>query len=106
LLDARLKITSDGLAQEIIDRATAVADLKASVNGNTVTFESSVPATSHVVAHALNTPFVTVAMWVKQDDGTFRNDIAQITLTNNNSLTVDLTVAKDIRVVVTAPLDV
>lgn len=106
ILDAMLKTTADGLAQEIIDRTTAVASLKASLNGNTVTFESSVPATSHVITHNLASPFVTVAMWVKQDDGSFKNDIAQITLTNNNSITVDLTVAKDIRVVVTSPMDV
>jgi len=105
-LDAQVKINADGLAQEVIDRTAAVNDLKSSINGNTVTFESTSPATSHVVKHNLASPFVTVAMWVKQDDGSFKNDIAQITLTDNNSLTVDLTVARDIRVVVTAPTDV
>ncbi len=105
-LDTQAKVNADGLAQEITDRINAISGVKDAVNANTFTFESSTPATSHTVNHNLNNAFVTVAMWVKHSDGTWQNDIAQITLTNNSSLTVDLTVAKDIRVVVTAPTDI
>ena len=106
LLDTAVKTNTDGLAQEVTDRTTAVSTLKTALNALSYTFESDTPATSHTIAHNLGEAFVTVALWIKQIDGSFKNDIAQVTLNNNNQLTVDLTVAKDIRIVVTSSKDV
>ena len=106
LLDTQLKTTSDALAQEVTDRTAAVTSLTSAINNSTYTFESTVAATSHTITHNLADAFVTVAMWVKQADGTYKNDIGQITLNTNSQLTVDLTVAKNIRVVVTASKDI
>jgi len=105
-LDAQVKVNADNITQEVTDRTTAINDLKTSINGNTFTYESGTAATSYTVTHNLASAFVTVALWIKQDDGTYKNDIAAVTLTSNNALTVDLTVAKNVRVVVTSPADV
>ena len=106
LLDTQLNTNTDAISQEVTDRTTAVAALNNAINAGNFTYESSAPATSHTITHNLGDAFVTVALWIKQDDNSFKNDIGQITLNTNDKLTVDLTVAKDIRVVVTASKDI
>jgi hypothetical protein len=106
LLDTQVKTNTDALAQEVTDRTTSVSALKTAINAGNFNYESTTPATSHTVTHDLGDAFVTVALWIKQDDGSFKNDIGQVTLNSNNQLTVDLTAAKDIRVVVTASKDI
>jgi hypothetical protein len=106
LLDTQAKSTSDALSQEVVDRTTAVTNLNDAINAGNYTYESSAEATSFTIDHNLGDAFVTVALWIKQSDNTFKNDIGQITLTSNNQLTVDLTAARNIRVVVTASKDI
>lgn len=74
--------------------------LKTSINEQRFTFASAAPALQHTVAHGLNSGFVSVDVWTKDDLGVFRNDIVAVTLTDANTVTVDLTEARDVKVVV------
>lgn len=65
------------------------------------TFKSSAPATSHSIAHNLNSEFVEVQLWVKSpDDGKFRMDIAEVVEHDNNTLEVVMNAARDIKIIV------
>ena len=44
-------------------------------------------------------------VWTKGDDGLFRNDIVAVTLTDANTVTIDLTEARDVKVVVQSLAD-
>ena len=48
---------------------------------------------------------VSVDVWTKGDDGLFRNDIVAVTLTDANTVTIDLTEARDVKVVVQSLAD-
>jgi len=106
LLDAQVKTNTDAIATETSARTSDTTALRNAINANSYTYQSSTAATSFTVKHNLGSAFVTVALWIEQSDGTFSNDIGQINLTDNNSLTVSLTAARNIRIVVTSPTDV
>lgn len=78
------------------------AALKQSINAQRFTFTSVAPALQHAVVHNLNSGLVSVDVWTKGDDGLYRNDIVAVTLTDANTVTVDLTEARDVKVVVQA----
>ena len=79
--------------------------LKGAINDQRFTFASAAPALQHVVAHGLNSGMVSVDVWTKGDDGLFRNDIVAVTLTDANTVTIDLTEARDVKVVVQSLAD-
>lgn len=106
LLDAQIKTNADGLASEISARTADTTALRTAINANSYTYQSSTAATSFNIKHNLGSAFVTVALWIEQTDGTFSNDIGQINLADNNNLTVNLTAARNIRIVVTSSTDV
>jgi hypothetical protein len=88
-LDTQLKTTAD-----------AVATFKSNVNAQVYKTETTTQATSHTITHNLGTAYVEVSVFVKDDDNLWKNDLVGITLSNDNSLVVDLTEARNIRVIV------
>lgn len=76
--------------------------LKDAINGQRFTYTSAAPALQHVVQHDLNSGLVSVDVWTKDDLGVYRNDIVAVSLTNANTVTIDLTEARDVKVVVQA----
>lgn len=103
-LDAQLKTTTDGLATEITDRGTAITSavntLETAIDALVFTFTSGSAGTSHTVTHNLGDQMVDVTVWVKDDDLKYRNDLVGITITDANSVTVDLTESRDIKAIV------
>lgn len=101
----RIQTNTDDLVQALDDVASAV---NSEVNNLVYTFTSSGAATQHVVTHSLGTQMVDVTVWVKDDDLKYRNDLTGITVTDNNTVTVDLTESREVRVIVrsTAALNV
>jgi hypothetical protein len=76
-----------------------VTTLRSDVNNARFTFESVGTATTHVITHNLNSQFVDACLWIKRD-GVYRNDLAAMAETDSNTLTVTLTSAAQIKVVV------
>jgi len=65
------------------------------------TFKSATPATSHVIAHNLNSEFVEVQLWVKSpDDGKYRMDIAEVVEHDNNTVEVIMNASRDVKVII------
>ena len=100
-LDAALKGVSDGLASEIKARQDANTAIVSEINGKKYKFESATASTSHTVTHNLGTEFVNLTLWVKDPaDNKWKNDVAAVTIVDGNSLTVELTLACQVRVAV------
>jgi len=103
-LDAQAKVNADAIAQEITDRGTAITSaintLETGIDALVFTFTSSSAATTHTVTHNLGDQMVDVSVWVKDDDLKYRNDLVGITITDSNSVTVDLTESRDIKAIV------
>ena len=95
------------------DLVSAINELDAAVAGGTeavrdaydatiFTYESTVAATSHVINHNLNSPFVDFSVMIQRADGNWYNDIASIATNNlnpNNSATLYLSVAQNVRII-------
>lgn len=100
---------AEGFKLRVVALETKVALLEANVgelltglNGQRSTFKSGAAALSHTVAHGLDSEFVSVTVWVEGEDQIYRNDIVAVEETDNNTLTVSLTEAAKIKVVVQA----
>lgn len=99
LLDSQLKGVADDLAQEISDRNAAVVNLRNTINAK-VFKNDYVSALTHSVVHSLATSNVEVMVWVKDDDGKWKNDLVGIIVEDNNTITVELTESREIRCIV------
>jgi hypothetical protein len=89
------------------DKATLVAAINEvkgdvnTINAKVFTYESSVAMSTHTVTHNLNSPFITVQVWVEDTPGVFKNDLCAVTQSTNNELSLSLTESKNIRAIVT-----
>lgn len=103
-LDTQLKTVTDGLTTEISNRTNDVDNsidaLETAIDALVFTFTSGAAATSHTVTHNLSNQMVDVTVWVKDDDLKYRNDLVGITITDSNTVTVDLTESRDIKAIV------
>ena len=100
LIDAQVKVNTDGLAQEVIDRTSAVAAVRTDINALNYTTTTVTPALTHAITHSLNATYVDYTVLVEGDDGKFRNDIVAVTETDSNTITVELTEARNIKIAV------
>ena len=78
----------------------AVKSVRTDLNAQIYTLETSVAALTHTVTHNLNSAFVNYNVWIKDSEGVYHNDIVAVTETSANVLTVDLTVARNIKIAV------
>lgn len=76
------------------------AALKSAINASRFTFRSTVGSLSHVIAHGLNAEFTEWTVMVEGDDGKFRNDIVPVEEVDANTLRVDLSEPRNIKIVV------
>jgi hypothetical protein len=99
-LAAETASRQSAITAEAAARAAADATLQAAINAKLFTFLAGAPATQHVVTHNLNSGYVAVDVWVQGDDGKYRKDIVSVEETNNNTVTIDLTESRLVKVVV------
>ncbi len=103
LLDAQVKANADAIASNSDSQNTSLNDFKAAVDATRFTYTSSDAATSFAITHSLNSEFVDVQVWVLDtDDNKYYNDSVVISITDANSVQVDLTSAANIKVVISA----
>lgn len=95
VLDTQLKATND-----------SIDTLKTNINAKVYKVETTTAATSHTVTHNLGASFVEVCVFVKDDDNYWKHDLVGITLSSDNALVVDLTEARNIRVIVRSAEDI
>jgi hypothetical protein len=65
---------------------------------------STAPETIHVIDHNLNSGFISANVWVMNDNGNWEWALLPLRVINNNRVIVELTEAKDVKVVVQRPL--
>lgn len=99
ILDGRVKVNADDIAQEISDRQTSVTNMKNAINAK-VFKQSYAAATVHSVQHNLNTSNVEYTVWIKDTDGKWKNDICGVTVEDNNNFTVELTESHEILIII------
>lgn len=92
---------------EATARATAVSGVsnaldaaKTAINDGIFKFKSVTPALTHTVSHDLNDEFAQISLLVEGADSIYRNDYVSVEETDFNTLTVTLSVASNIKVVV------
>lgn len=76
--------------------------LKDAINGQRFKEVSASAALTHTFTHNLNSSFVQAQVWVKDDNDIFRNDIVAVEETSANVITVTLTEARIVKIVVQA----
>ncbi len=67
------------------------------INDNTVIYEG-VPSLSHIFVHNLDSEFFKFDVWVEEIIG-WQNSIVPITIVDNNTVRVDLTEEKSVRII-------
>ena len=88
------------LSETFKNRVATLESAQAAADASKFTFESSTPALLHTVNHGLNSPFLAVEVWMFRD-GAWRNDYASVALSSdNNSVTVELAEAQNVRVTI------
>jgi hypothetical protein len=55
---------------------------------------------THTIVHGLDTDMVEVQVWVKDDDDKYKGDLVGITVEDNNTVVIDLTEAREVKVIV------
>ena len=95
--EVALQAAIDAEHQHHIDGDAAV---RADINAKNFTMQSSVAATTHVVAHNLGASFVTFTVMVERADGSYRNDIVSVEEVDSNTLKVYLAEASKIKIAV------
>jgi hypothetical protein len=103
--EAARAIAAEAAIQTQVDAIVAAsgegaAALKSSLNAGRFTFKSTVPALSHVITHGLNSEFLLYTVMVEGADLVYRNDIVPVEETTTGSITVTLTEARNIKIVV------
>lgn len=90
---------TDEHEEKITDLTDKVNDL--SENSETFVYESESPLTTHTIQHNFASNYVDAMVWVKNvDTNKYTADIVEVEVTDENTVTVDLAEARDIRVVV------
>ena len=79
--------------------AGGTQDVRDDYNATIWTYQSNAAATSHALNHNLNNAFVDFGVMIQRGDGSWYNDIASIQLNNNNSATLYLSTALNVRVI-------
>jgi len=79
--------------------AGGTADVRADYDATIWTFQSSSAATTHTLTHNLNNAFVDFGLMIQRSNGSWYNDIASIELVSNNSATLYLSTAANVRVI-------
>lgn len=74
--------------------------LKDAINAQKFRFTSGTPAATHTINHNLNSIEISVSVWVMGDDTKWRNDLVPITINDANSIVVELTEARNVKVVI------
>ena len=88
------------VSAEAVARAAADTAIRSDVNAGKFVFTAFAAALTHTVQHNLNTSPVLVSVYTEGDDGKFRNDIVAVEETNNNTITIDLTESRKVKVAV------
>lgn len=91
---------------EAASRTTADDQIRTDVNGMRASYQSPAAGVSHTVAHSLNSSFISVDVWVEGDDGLYRNDIVAIEEVDGNTVRVDLTESRKVKVAVVSMGDI
>jgi len=118
LLDAATKVNEDAIGpltslttanttnlvnaiNEVAVTAGAGTDtLVAAINSQKFRSSSVVPAATHTIAHSLGSIEISVSVWVMSDDLKWRNDLVPITIVDANSIVIELTEARNVKVVI------
>ena len=77
-----------------------IASFKQAINDARYTETTTVAATSHTITHSLGSSLVDVCVWIDRGDGVWRNDMAGVSIVDANTVQVDLTAARNIRITV------
>lgn len=77
-----------------------VSALVTQLNSYRYTETTSVAATTHTINHALASTLVDVCVWIDRGDGTWRNDMAAVSIVDANNVKVDLSASRNVRVTV------
>lgn len=104
---AEAALQSD-INQEVTDRGTAdtalgvrIDTLTSSINSRTFTQKTTTPALQHIIAHNLNSEFLIYTITVENEtDDLFYGDLVGVQETDADTLTIDLTVAANVKVVI------
>lgn len=99
-------VTSDksSIVNAINEVSVAAGDgtdaLKQAINAQKFRFTSGSPAIQHTVAHGLGSIDISVNVWVMGDDSKWRNDLVPITIYDENTVVVELTEARNVKVII------
>ena len=79
--------------------AGGTADVRADYDATIWTYQSNAAATTHTLTHNLNNTFVDFGVMIQRANGSWYNDIASIEIVSNNSATLYLSSALNVRVI-------
>ena len=100
------KTTIVGAINEVAaDGGSAITDLISAINGQRFVFNSASAAVLHTVNHGLGTDLVSVEVWVMGDDTKWHNDLVPVTIDSANAVIVELSEARNVKVIVKAEVD-
>jgi hypothetical protein len=95
-------VLTTAVATETSARTAADSAIISALKGGEFFFSSTTDASSFTVAHDLNTYQIEATVWIRRTDGKFYADGAEVQVTNENTLTINLGVSTGIRVGVRA----
>lgn len=81
-------------------------DIRSDFNDLFYTETTSVAATTHTISHNLNAAYVDFTVLVDNGSGIYVNQIVPVTETNANTLTIELTLARNIKIAVQKVADI
>ena len=83
---------------EVEARAAADAQIRSDINAGRHAFQSATAALVHTVAHDLNSGSIVFNVMTEGTDGVYRNDLAPVTEVDANTLKVELSNARNVKV--------
>ena len=100
-----LTTTETGTLVGAINEVKALAGdgvnaLKTAINNARTSYTSATAATVHNITHSLGSTLVDVCVWIDRGDGVWRNDMAGVSIVDANSVKVELTAARNVRVTI------
>jgi len=93
----------DAIVEKVDTTVAEAAALKTAINNNKFTITTT-SALNHTIVHNLNSEFVDVSYWIKEDSS-WQNGICGVTIVDNNTLEFTLTEAKELKIMVEAIRD-